>query len=85
VSLLHQYHDPSIVPGHPALDQPPLEVIDGADEYEVEAILNRQTHQQKTQYLVKWKGYHESESTWEPEQNLMNSTAVIAEFSRSGT
>jgi len=85
VSLLRQYHDPSIVPGRPALDRPPPEVIDGADEYEVEAILDQRTHRQKTQYLVKWKGYHESESTWEPEENLMNSTAAIAEFSRSGT
>lgn len=36
------------------------------DEYEVEAIIGHK----KNNYLVKWKGFDKSESTWECEQNL---------------
>ena len=85
VSLLRPYSDPAVIPGRPILERPPPEVINGMDEYEVEAILDKRIHRRKPQYLVKWKGYHESESTWEPEENLQNSAAMIADFNRSGT
>ena len=85
VSLLRPYSDPAVIPGRPILERPPLEVINGMDEYEVEAILDKRIHQHKPQYLVKWKGYHESKSTWEPEENLQNSAAAIADFNHSGT
>jgi hypothetical protein len=37
--------------------EPLLEVIDGGEEYEVEAILGDKTIRQKCHYLIKWKGY----------------------------
>jgi Chromo (CHRromatin Organisation MOdifier) domain len=47
----------------------PLPELDkeGVPLYEVEKILTSQKIGQGTQYLVKWKGYPESENTWEPE------------------
>ncbi len=47
---------------------PPPDLIDEEDKYKVEWIV---THQQfrrlkKLQYLIKWKGYPESNNTWEP-------------------
>jgi Chromo (CHRromatin Organisation MOdifier) domain len=47
---------------------PPPDLVGGEQEYEVEHIINhRCTGQGKTlQYLVKWKGYPESDNTWEP-------------------
>lgn len=40
------------------------------EEYVVEKVLNKRTVKGKTQYLLKWKGYKEEESTWEPVENL---------------
>ena len=41
--------------------------------YEVEKILQ----QNKDQYLVKWKGYPDSENTWEPVEHLLPSCANL--------
>ena len=50
------------------------------EEYEVEKILRKQTNQ----YLIKWKGYPESENTWEPKENLLpNSAKMLREFEAS--
>jgi hypothetical protein len=65
------------------LGQPPPvpELIEGELEYEVESVLahrdvqvRRKKNRAKTpvlarQYLIKWKGFDESNNTWEPERN----------------
>jgi len=52
----------------PNFSRPPPELINGEEEFEVEAILNHRCygHSRMPQYLIKWKGYPHSENTWEP-------------------
>lgn len=56
-------------------------------EYEVQYILDRRTvrrgKKRITQYLVKWSGFSEQESTWEPKSNLRNAQSLIDEFEAS--
>src|SRR5215217_7263705 len=63
-------------------DPPPATVIDGDDELKAETIIKKRTHYGKTQYLIKWKGYHDEDSTWEPLEHLQNAPELIAEFDR---
>ena len=46
-------------------------VIKEDDVYKVEKILDTRQIGRKTQYLVKWLGYPESMSSWEPEENIV--------------
>ncbi len=48
--------------------RPPPDLIDDREQYKVETIRSHRCHGKKRQlqYLVKWKGYPESDNTWEP-------------------
>ncbi len=65
-SLLTPYHETH---AHgPNFTCPPPDLINREDKYKVEQIV---AHWQfgwskKLQYLIKWKGYPESDNTWEP-------------------
>src|SRR6266851_2540699 len=50
--------------------RPPPDMIEGEVEYEVEAIRAHRYQRRKLQYLIKWKGYPESDNTWEPAGNV---------------
>jgi Chromo (CHRromatin Organisation MOdifier) domain len=47
--------------------QPPPELIDGQEEYEVEQVVNsrRLGHARKLQYLLWWKGYSCAHDSWQ--------------------
>jgi hypothetical protein len=56
----------------PNFSRPPPDLIKGEAEYKVEDI---HTHRcirrnKRLQYLLKWKGYPESNNTWEPKEQL---------------
>jgi transposase InsO family protein len=50
--------------------EPPPDLIDGAEEFEVEQILDERTRGGKKQYLIRWKGYAEAHDSWEPLTNI---------------
>ncbi|KAJ9526210.1 hypothetical protein QJQ45_007806 [Haematococcus lacustris] len=60
---------------------PPTELgwLDDSPQYEVERIVNhRHVRAGKAkEYLVKWKGYEDSDNTWEPASNLANAPDCV--------
>lgn len=54
-------------------------------EFEVEKILAKKVKNGKTYYLVKWKGYKDTENTWEPEKGVGHLTKLIKKFEESNT
>ena len=64
VDLLTPYNETDF--HGPNFQWPPPDLIDGAEEYEVEKILDSRRHGRgrKMQYLVKWNGYPDSDNQW---------------------
>ena len=54
--------------------------VESDEEYKVERILDKKTISETVHYLVKWKRYNTSESTWEPKQNLRNCVRMLQHF-----
>lgn len=52
----------------------------GKFEYEVELILDSRKKSGTTEYLVKWKGYHVKDNTWEPAANLTHCAQALKNF-----
>ena len=52
----------------PNVLEPPPDVIEGEEEYEVEQVLDlwHFGRKKQLQYLLKWKGYSEVHNSWEP-------------------
>ena len=61
---------------------PPPDLIDGQEEYEVEAILSHKQLGRGYSYLIKWKGYPSSDNSWEPEQNIVNAPELLPLYKR---
>ena len=68
---------------HIPYDCPEPEVVSGELEYEVETILDKHIIRNKLQYLIKWKGYPDYESSWELLDNLSNCSKLITEYKRN--
>ena len=68
--LLTPYHETPIHGQN--YTRPPPDLVEGAEEYEVEKILDkrRKGHGGKLQYLVKWKGYPDSDNEWVDQQDV---------------
>ena len=62
---------------------PPVNIQDGEEEYEVEAILEAKKIRGKQHFLVKWKGYGDHENTWQTREDLANSPQALLDFETS--
>nr|POF13521.1 transposon tf2-11 polyprotein [Quercus suber] len=66
--------------------EPPPEEIDGHEEYEVEAIVDKGFDQDGTvKYLTKWKGYGHEHNSWEPAAHLRHAAEALAQFEKDHT
>jgi len=64
--------------------QPEQVVVDNKSIFRAEKILKRRKRKGKTQHYVKWLGYTEEQSTWEPEGNIYDKS-LIEMFEQSRT
>ena len=82
IDLLTKYHK---TPLHSTNYQcPPPELIDGEEEYEVEKVIASRCFGcgRKFQYLVKWKGYPNSDNQWVSKDDVFADN-MIREFKHS--
>jgi hypothetical protein len=82
IDLLMPYHE---MPIHSAnYQRPPPDLVEGEEEYEVETVLvsRRFGRGKKLQYLVKWKGYPDSDNQWINKEDIFADDA-IREFKNS--
>ena len=63
-------------------NQPPPDLMGGEEEYKVEQVLDECIYGcwKKKQYLVKWKGYPDSDNQWVDEKDMGNTLELIADF-----
>jgi hypothetical protein len=82
------FHVDLLIPFHETKEhgvnytQPPPELIDGDEEFEVQGILNDRLFRRKRQYLVRWKGYAPAEDSWVDAKDL-HSPELLEDYHRS--
>jgi len=71
ISLLELYNDNKL-PSQRS-EPPPLVIIEGEPEYELEEIIDSRLHYTMLQYRAKWTGYSpDHDKTWYPADNFEN-------------
>ena len=63
-------------------NKPPPDIVNKEEEYKVEKILSSRRHGSNYKYLIKWKGYPNSDNLWEPEENLVNARKKLNKYQR---
>jgi hypothetical protein len=59
---------------------PSPDLIDGEEEFEIEAIISHRKLRNKLQYLISWKGYPSSDNSWLPEKDLTNAKEILKTY-----
>ena len=77
-----QAHQPNC-PTNP----PPIVNGPQAGQFEVESILDSRVNRRRKpddniEFLIKWKGYDNSENTWEPAKNVQDAPEKVADYYR---
>ena len=57
-------------------------VVDGEEEYEVDAILRHKGKGAWHLYLVMWKGCPITQASWETESHLQNAPLILEDYLR---
>ena len=82
ISCVKPYHNHLL--GQPVTAPSPSNVTeDRKEEYEVEYIIDLHYKGKHLEYLVQWKGWSETDWTWELVSNLENTTGAVLDFHAS--
>ena len=76
--LLHPYKENSLHEENFA--EPPPELEEGEEVYEVKTILNHRKRGQGYQYFVKWQGYPISDASWEPKHVFSDDGDMLTQY-----
>ena len=79
ISRVKPYHEclpgqPVTAPGHSNVTE------DHEEEYEVKSIVDSRYKGKCLEYLVQWKGWSDTDRTWEPMSNLGNAADAVQDF-----
>ena len=84
VNIFHIKPYRDCLPGQPVTAPSPSIVTEDRDkEYEVESVVDSRYKGKRLEYLVHWKGWSETDWTWEPVSNLGNAADAIRDFHAS--
>jgi hypothetical protein len=64
----------------PNYPEPPPDLIDNEEEYEIDAILAHKGQPGKRRFLISWKGYSSAENSWIPEKELGNASEILKTY-----
>ena len=82
ISHVKPYHDR--LPGQPVSAPSPSTVMEDCNkEYEVDYVVDSWYKGKHLEYLVHWKGWSDTDCTWEPVSNLGNAGAAVHDFHAS--
>ncbi|KAJ1038476.1 hypothetical protein NDA10_002601 [Ustilago hordei] len=69
---------------YPVQEQPTIPSLPDEDlDFEVEALIDKRSHNGTTEYKVLWRGYSDEAASWEPVENL-NCPDLIQEYECHG-
>ena len=60
--------------------EPPPELVEGEEVYDVETILNHRRRGRGYQYFIKWRGYPISNASWEPEHAFSDDGDILKQY-----
>jgi transposase InsO family protein len=66
----------------PAFPKPPPDLVNGQEEYEVEAIVRHRMKAKKREYYVKWVGYPHWDNTWQKRDTLLKAQDILDSYER---
>ena len=62
--------------------EPPPELVEGEEVYEVKTICGHRKQGHGYQYYVQWQGYPISNASWEPEHAFSNDGKILDDYKK---
>ena len=78
VSKLTRFTEPMLY--QPQYSNPLPDIVDGVEEFEVDAIVGHRCFGNKRKYRLRWKGYSPVDDTWEAEESMDHSLELLHQY-----